>query len=311
MLNYQNIIRTVVQTTGFMPKKLLQGNLQNNPFPVTTTNKRPFYKQQTMLYEGFYQQQPSVLKIVIQPKDSLMRFRREIYAYSKLIKKHPFLANHFPKLLTYANTPAPYLIMEKLEGKNCGDWFKLNSLKISDLRTIIKLLVYFHIHVSVSHRYSYKNRCLSLKKYFPLSKKNKHKTLRLLPLPIRGNVDNLLRTRQKVAKKEWQNLKFGFVFNDFSPSNIFFYSDSIKFIDLETIGNGPLSYDLSLFCFAALGTTMEKQVISLCQQTAKSMSEQAIFDYMLVLQLLTHTYKLKLADQFKYQQLLKYLSQLK
>lgn len=300
-----------MQTTGFMPTKLIQGKVQNNPFSVTTTNKRPFYKKQTMLYEGFYRQQLSVLKIVTQPEKSLMRFRREIYAYSKLIKKYPFLANYFPKLLTYANTPAPYLIIEKLEGKNCGDWFKLNSLKISDLRKIIKLLVYFHVHVSLPQRYSYKNRCLSLEKYFPLSKKIKNKTLRLLPLLTRSNIDNLLRTKQRVAKKEWQNLKLGFVFNDFSPSNIFLYSDSIKFIDLETIGNGPLSYDLSLFCFAGLGTAMEKQIIRLCQQTAKSMSEQAIFDYMLVLQLLTHTYKLKLVDPFKYQRLLKYLSELK
>ena len=190
MLNYQDIIRSIVKTTEFVPQKLLQGNVQNNPFSVTTANKRPFYKQQTMLYEGLYKQQTSVLKIVIQPKNNLVRFRREIYAYSKLVRKFSFLSNHFPKLLTYANTPAPHLIMEKLEGKNCGDWFKLNSLKISDLQKIIKLLVYFHIHVSVSRQYSYKSRCLSLEKYSLYLKRIsiKHLTCYLYQLEVISTV---------------------------------------------------------------------------------------------------------------------------
>lgn len=250
-----------------------------------------------------------MLKIIINPNLDNIRFEREVYCYSALTKQYPFLTKYFARLFNHDITPIPYLLIEEVPGKSIGDWFMLKQCSFSEFRLVVEALTDIHPKIKLPTHFADSVRSRTLKKYFYIDK-HINRTLHLFEARNRNLIIQYLNESLRRAESEWKKLKLGFVFNDFSPSNIFIDKSKVKIVDLESISMGPISFDLSLLAFASLNTVLEKEVFSLCNQISHEFQQKYIFSHFCFMQILTNAYKLQDIESPKYNKLIDYLTKL-
>src|SRR3989344_4254249 len=113
-------VKSILNSTHVDPLFLIKGDAAFS-FNLPRT-ERKLYDKSTLIYEAVYKKKPSILKIYLFPDHDIDRYHRELYIYRSFPQYIKNRILSISTLYSYNENPLPYLILEKIEGKNLGSW---------------------------------------------------------------------------------------------------------------------------------------------------------------------------------------------
>lgn len=220
--------------------------------------KRTLFDTTTVVYDALYCNKPVIVKIYLYPKNNLDRFKREIYVYKNCPVQFVGWKNVLSDLYLSAETPLPYLIIEKVNGKPLGSWCNIENTNTVLFQRLLQTITTLHSQTSIPKNYLrsphylidyYLNKFLFTFSFNKFGRRWKQ-------------IWNSYLQAADLVKSRWHEYPDTFIFTDLHPSNIIVTNTHFKLIDFDSISLGKGELDLAFLYLAALGTVMQEEMIS-------------------------------------------------
>lgn len=266
MTNYSpELINKILAENKISQISFIQGIKKYN-FISSQVSPDCYKKRPYVIYRGVINKEPVILKVLVRSNYSQF-FQRELFVYQYLGKIIPQVGKFLPKIINFAKTPLPYILMKDYKYHHALGQYNLLMKDITEFQLLSILTAIDSFH-QTKKEVEFKIKSHNLISPFTVTEpfsfylqRYHRETKKYLGKILNSKKLDKLEELFSHTKPAFNKINHYFSWGDVNPANILIAEKNnrydIRFIDFEKVGYSYLPRDYTTFYYSIYLTNIK------------------------------------------------------